>query len=136
MVGRSSIRRCYNSVFSWKSKIDRGIGVTGVYNMGQLLTQPTLTATFSSTNDKEDRSPVDRVGAQMPPNSPDLNSLDSFVGGYIQDQFCRNKQELIPELRRAEEDVAATIPAEMLGETAHKVRKCNLGLSGGVQRPF
>ena len=50
-------------------------------------------------------------------------TLGSFFWGYIQDQVCRIKPESIPELRRVVEDVAATIPLEILSVTAQKVLK-------------
>ena len=58
-----------------------------------------------------------------PPYSPDLNPLDFCVWGYVQDQVRRIQPESIAELREAVEDVAATIPEEMLRDAAQNVRK-------------
>ena len=71
-----------------------------------------------------------------PPNSPDLNPLDSFVWGYIQDQVFCIKPESIPELQRAVEEVSATIlKVTILTDVAKNVRK-RLGVSGGIWRSF
>ena len=58
-----------------------------------------------------------------PPYSPDLNPLDFCIWGYVQDQVRRIQPESIAELQRAVEDVAGTIPEEMLRDAAQNVRK-------------
>ena len=58
-----------------------------------------------------------------PPYSPNLNPLDFCVWGQVQDQVRRIQQESIAELQRAVEDVAGTIPEEMLRDAAQNVRK-------------
>ena len=77
------------------------------------------------------RSPL---GHEWPPYSPDLNPLDSFVWGYVEDQVRRIEPESIPELQRAVENVGATILTERMNDAAQNVRKhaqACLGASGG-----
>ena len=62
-------------------------------------------------------------GHFWPPYSPDLNPLDFCVWGYVQDQVRRIQPESIAELQRAVEDVAGTMPEEMLRDAAQNVRK-------------
>ena len=50
-------------------------------------------------------------------------SFHSFVWGYFQVQFCCIKHESIPELQQAVEDVAATIPTEMLWDAVQNLCK-------------
>ena len=58
---------------------------------------------------------ISRRSEQLwPPYSPDLNVLDFFVWGYLEEQVKRIKPTTVEELRRAVEDVAETVPAEMI----------------------
>ena len=66
--------------------------------------------------------------ALLPGSDP---SFRSFVWGYVQDQFHCIEHESIPE---AVEDVASTIPTEMLRDAVQNLRKCAqafLEASGG-----
>ena len=55
-------------------------------------------------------------GHFWPPYSPDLNPLNFCVWGYVQDQVRRIQPGAV-------EDVAGTIPEEMLRDAAQNVRK-------------
>ena len=65
---------------------------------------------------------------------PDINPLDFFVWGYFQAAVQRIKPSNVEELRAAVEDVAATVPEEMIRDAAQNVvKRCKacLKASGG-----
>ena len=67
---------------------------------------------------------ISRRSEQMwPPYSPCLNPLDFSIWGYMQNQVRRIQPSTIEELMAAVEDVAATIPEEMVRAAAANVRK-------------
>ena len=69
-----------------------------------------------------------------PPYSPDLNPLDFFVWGYLEDQVKRIKPATVEELRAAVEDVASTVPEEMIRDAAQNfIKRCRacIEASGG-----
>ena len=69
-----------------------------------------------------------------PPYSPDLNPLDFFVWGYLEAQVKRIKPTSVEELRAAVEDVARTVPEEMIRDAAKNViKRCKacIAASGG-----
>ena len=69
-----------------------------------------------------------------PPYSPDLNPLDFFVWGYLEAQVKRIKLATMEELRAVVEDVASTVPEEMIRDAAKNViKRCKacIEASGG-----
>ena len=67
---------------------------------------------------------ISRRSEQLwPPYSPCLNPLDFSIWGYMQDQVNRIKPANVEELMAAVEDVATTIPEEMVRAAAANVRK-------------
>ena len=58
-----------------------------------------------------------------PPYSPDLNVLDYFFWSYAMIHVRRRKPATIEELKETVEDVAATIPEEMIRDAVANVRK-------------
>ena len=69
-----------------------------------------------------------------PPYSPDINPLDFFAWGYLQAAVYCIKPSNVDELRAAVEDVAATVPEEMIRDAAQNVvKRCRacIEASGG-----
>ena len=101
-----------------KSKINGAVGVTGLCKMEQSLTQATSTSTFPLTNFKKEWSPL---GHKWPPytvgplQSGSEPSFHSFVWIYVKYKISCIKHELIPKPQLVVEDVAVTIPMDMLG---------------------
>ena len=58
-----------------------------------------------------------------PPYSPDLNVLDYFFWSYAMMHVRRRKPTTIDELKETVEDVARTIPEEMIREAVANIRK-------------
>ena len=67
---------------------------------------------------------------------PDINPLDFFVWGYFQAAVQRIKPSNVEELRAAVEDVAATVPEEMIRDAAQNVVKRLHGLPQSFRGPF
>ena len=67
---------------------------------------------------------ISRRSEQMwPPYSPCLNPMDFCIWGYMQDQVRRIEPSTMQELKDAVEDVAQTIPEEIIRAAASNLRK-------------
>ena len=64
-----------------------------------------------------------RSDIDWPVYSPDLNPLDFFLWGYVQSLVRRRKPKTIDELKEAVEDVAASIPEDMIRASAGNLRR-------------
>ena len=58
-----------------------------------------------------------------PPYSPDLNPLDYFFWGYAMMHVRRQKPTTIDELKAIVEDVAHTVPVEMICKSVAGIKK-------------
>ena len=64
-----------------------------------------------------------RSDITWPPYSPDMNPLDYFFWGYAMMHVRRVKPASIQELMEVVEDVARTIPEEMVRKSVANIRK-------------
>ena len=58
-----------------------------------------------------------------PPYSPDLNVLDYFFWSFVMMQVRRSKPSTIDKLNAVVEDVARSVPQEMIRDAVANVRK-------------
>ena len=80
-----------------------------------------------------------RSKVDWPPYSPDLNPLDYFLWSFTMIHVSRQKTSTIAELTAIVEDVATTVPKEMIQDAVGNIRKgcqeCQMA-EGGRYEPF
>ena len=64
-----------------------------------------------------------KAEVEWPPYSPDLNPLNYFIWSYAMNHVRRREPTTIDELKETVEDVAHTVPEQMIRDAVANIRK-------------
>lgn len=107
----------------------------GYWGMQDGATSHTTADVMAFLNDKFRGRVISRKAEiEWPPYSPDLNVLDYFFWSYAMIQVRRRKPATIDELKETVEDIARTVPEQMIRDAVGNIRKrcdaCELAEGG------